>query len=93
MVKSYGKGEKNVAAQTLKKIRESAMRVKKKPIRDIVAESFVKQVAINIRNMKLFLFTNFTLSTYEIENLIDYLDHNSDGFVPAQDFITEVERA
>ena len=48
---------------------------------------------INIRNLKILLFTNFTLSSYDIENLIDYLDKDSNGFVPSQDFVKEVVMA
>ena len=43
--------------------------------------------------MKIFLFNNFNISTYEIENLIDFLDQDNNGFIPSQDFIKEVELA
>jgi hypothetical protein len=41
--------------------------------------------------MRIFLFAVFTLPVYDIENLIEYLDKDGNGFIPVQDVIKEVE--
>lgn len=83
-----------MAVETFKKLKNTLI-LKKKQMREMV-EPFADegvQRNINIRNMKIFLFNNFNISTYEIENLIDYLDQDNNGFIPSQDFIKEVELA
>lgn len=49
--------------------------------------------SINIRNMKAFLYVVFSLPDYEIENLIDYLDKDHNGFIPVKELEKEIEFA
>lgn len=50
--------------------------------------------AINIRSMKVFLMVvagKGSLTSNEIENLIDYLDKDSDGFINFAEFAKELQ--
>lgn len=57
-----------------------------KPFLDEVAQQKKnQQPVINIRNLKMFLFITYQLSQYEIENLIDFLDSDKNGFIGVLD--------
>eukprot|EP00347_Sterkiella_histriomuscorum_P001912 403370193 len=94
IVKSFAKGDEVVARKSLVKIREMT-KVKRgnktfmeliTPFLDELAQQQKnQQPVINIRNLKMFLFITYNLNQYEIENLIDFLDRDNNGFVGAID--------
>lgn len=51
-----------------------------------------EQKFINIRSLKVFLLVEGArgLSAYEVENLVDYLDKDKNGFVGLTDFDREI---
>ena len=50
-----------------------------------------EQSIINIRNLKTFFYLGLALPPYDIENLIEYLDKDNNGFVGVNDLQKEIE--
>ena len=91
-VRSFGEGNATIASKTFSKIK-SLLKMKKKSLAEVIKPFLDEGHVINIRNMKAFLFVTFTLPDYEIENLIDLLDKDGNGFIPMQDIQKAVEFA
>ena len=77
------------AKQTLLKIKQ-IMTLKRTKILTEIEGSFQSKFekdkqTVNIRNFKSFLFHTCCLNSYEIDNVTDYLDRNSDGFITIAD--------
>lgn len=94
VVKSMAAGNPTVAMRTLQRMKAVNNTKKQgkslldlvKPFLDEVAQQKKnQQPVINIRNLKMFLFITYQLSQYEIENLIDFLDSDKNGFIGVLD--------
>ncbi|CDW86689.1 protein fantom [Stylonychia lemnae] len=98
VVKSFASGNDTIARQALIRIKSTNqgkgidMRKAIQPFLDSMAQSIDNQQAvINIRNLKMYLNCTYNLSTYDIENIIEYLDRDHNGFVGVLDFEKAVE--
>jgi Ca2+-binding EF-hand superfamily protein len=93
IIKSFGQGNRTIASQTFSKMK-SMLKIKNKKLGELIKPFTEEHTGqINIRHLKVFLFVTFILPPYEIENMIDYLDKDNDGFVSNQDIEKELEFA
>ena len=85
---SLGKGGKEKALETIEKIK-ATLKAKAgyfmSVIQEYQSESEARLKEINWRNFKHFLFATASLSPYEAENLIEYFDKKSEGFIQIVD--------
>lgn len=86
--KSLGGGDPTIAKQTLEKMKKT-LSLKARKIMTVLEEhqSDSEKTAkeMNIRNFKNCLETIFNVSSYEAENLIQFLDPMSEGFIKTVD--------
>mmetsp|Transcript_35317 Transcript_35317/g.34333 ORF Transcript_35317/g.34333 Transcript_35317/m.34333 type:complete len:118 (-) Transcript_35317:17-370(-) len=81
--KTLGAGDAKDANESGKKIKQ-ILQQKKKPLIDYAKRYLEPNKQFNIRNMKVFLFASFAFSAYEIENLMEFLDKDNNGFISFQ---------
>ena len=101
-VKSLDQGNAIVAKQTLVRLK-MAMKAKgrgatlEQQLQPYIDEALPQgqQRLVNIRSLKVFLMVVAArgLSAYEVENLVGYLDRDSDGFVGVIDLDKEITSA
>ena len=100
-VKKMDAGNSVIAKQTLSRVRLSlkAQGGGQKSLETIMAPYIdealfpgQQQRVVNIRSMKVFLMVVAArgLSSFEVENLVEYLDHDHNGFIGVADFDKEV---
>jgi len=99
-VKKMDAGNSVIAKQTLSRVRLSLKAQGGQKTLDSIMSPYVdeallpgqQQKVVNIRSMKVFLMVVAArgLSAFEVENLVEYLDHDHNGFIGVADFDKEI---
>lgn len=99
-VKKMDAGNSVIAKQTLSRVRLSLKAQGGQKTLDSIMAPYVdealfpgqQQKVVNIRSLKVFLMVVAArgLSAFEVENLVEYLDHDHNGYVGLADFDKEI---